>query len=293
MAFTLESSFALGPANTGLEADLRAQLRNGSDNTAVGTEISTGFSERGARGTYVWYYAAFPDNFRGYAEIYDDGDPTDILSVIPINPQEAEYLDARVSSISGAAPVGNRDVTIHVRDSVTLNPLSNVPVIIKTALGTLRERKNTDIDGDAEFSMDDGNYRYSVTALYGYQSVPDTAFVVDGDESITVNLIAFPVTPISAPDQVSVDDILIDEEGEPVVGATVKVQTMPLLQEVEDSALQGGTGKTYTANAEGRVSFPLVKGSRYVIKVPLWGVSMQITAPTDVDNTTIRALIPG
>lgn len=86
MAETLILGLNLGAARTGY-ADLRAQLLD-ETGASVGAAVSTGFVEVGD-GFYTWYYAAFPDDFRGSVKFYRDSVPATVLGSIPLNPGEA------------------------------------------------------------------------------------------------------------------------------------------------------------------------------------------------------------
>jgi hypothetical protein len=68
MAQTLNIPLALGSSKAGL--NLRAQLFDDAG-ANVGAPVTTGFSERGG-GSYVWHYAAFPDDFTGGVDFFDD-----------------------------------------------------------------------------------------------------------------------------------------------------------------------------------------------------------------------------
>ena len=95
MAYTLDFSLALGGTKTGLT--MAAQLVD-TDGNDSGSEITTGFSERG-NGFYLWHYASFPDGFRGGVEFYEDGTPDTILAFASINPEEAEYTDQQLTTL--------------------------------------------------------------------------------------------------------------------------------------------------------------------------------------------------
>lgn len=95
MAYTRLLTLNLGSGSTGLN-DLRAQLLDTAGAT-VGSEISTGFVELGG-GSYSWLYAAFPDGFRGSVKFYRSGSAASPLVAGAINPEEAEYTDAKTST---------------------------------------------------------------------------------------------------------------------------------------------------------------------------------------------------
>lgn len=96
MSYTLNFSLSLGPGKTGL-TDLRAQLVDSSGANS-GSAITTGFVEIGSQGFYLWNYASFADNFRGGVKFYSAAASSTILGFAAINPEEAEYTDAKVST---------------------------------------------------------------------------------------------------------------------------------------------------------------------------------------------------
>lgn len=103
MAYTLDFSLDLGPANTSL-ADLRAQLVDTAGSN-TGSAISTGFTEIGG-GKYLWHYTGFPDGHRGGVKFYRNAAPSVILAFSSINPEEAENTDAKTSTRSTLEAAG-------------------------------------------------------------------------------------------------------------------------------------------------------------------------------------------
>ena len=100
MAYTLDFSLDLGPANGGL-SDLRAQLVD-TTGTNSGAAISTGFVEI-AGGKYLWHHTGFPDGHRGGVKFYSNAAPAVILAFAAINPQEAENTDQKTSQVLDGA----------------------------------------------------------------------------------------------------------------------------------------------------------------------------------------------
>lgn len=89
MAYTISINIALGAGHAGLT--LKAQLFD-TTGAAVGSEVTTGFIEKGTRGNYLWTYAGFPDGFRGGVSFIDSADDS-ILAITSINPEEIELID--------------------------------------------------------------------------------------------------------------------------------------------------------------------------------------------------------
>jgi hypothetical protein len=95
MSYKLTATLAIGSENA-LD-DLRAQLID-EDGVDYGDEISTGFSSGGGD-FFLFTYDQYPDGFRGGVRIYNINDPTETLTVLSINPEEAENLDMKVSQM--------------------------------------------------------------------------------------------------------------------------------------------------------------------------------------------------
>ena len=92
MVFSLITGVPLSTSQTGLT--LAAQLID-TAGTNVGSSVSTGFYEIG-QGLYQWYYASYPDGFRG-SVVFKSG--STVVASVPINPQEAEYTDVKASTL--------------------------------------------------------------------------------------------------------------------------------------------------------------------------------------------------
>lgn len=110
MSYTLNFSLALGASKTGL-ADLRAQLVD-SAGANSGSAISTGFIEIGT-GNYLWSYGSFADGFRGGVKFYSNATPATILVFSAINPEEAENIDAKISTRSTTAQIESQLSGMH------------------------------------------------------------------------------------------------------------------------------------------------------------------------------------
>lgn len=129
MAYTLDISLALGSSQTGLV--LAAQLVD-TTGASVGGEVLTGFTEIG-NGNYLWHYIAFPDGHRGGVKFYESGVPGTILAFVAINPEEAENLDIKISSLTVTSfPAGAIPFTYTITDSVTTLPIEGVEVWFST-----------------------------------------------------------------------------------------------------------------------------------------------------------------
>lgn len=91
MAYTLSINIVLADTDTGLT--LSAQLVD-TAGANVGSAVTSGFVEF-ASGQYGWTYASFPDSFRGFVKFSSGGT---FKAAVAINPQDAEFLDQKVST---------------------------------------------------------------------------------------------------------------------------------------------------------------------------------------------------
>jgi hypothetical protein len=121
MPYTLSISVILGTSRVGYTLAAQLYDTSGAD---IGSEIQTGFVEIG-NGNYLWTYDSFPDDFRGGVKFYRTSDPSFILATTAFNPEEAEYLDMRVSEVGSGSGTGNIDISVGHSDldiNVTNNP---------------------------------------------------------------------------------------------------------------------------------------------------------------------------
>jgi len=135
-------------------ADLRAQLVD-TTGASVGAAVSTGFVEIGTNGMYLWYYAGIPDGHVGGVKFYSNAASTNILGFRSINPQEAEYNDAKTSTRATPAQVNTEadtallDVgltaTITGRIDATVSSRAT-PAQVATELGTYDAPTKAELD---------------------------------------------------------------------------------------------------------------------------------------------------
>lgn len=152
MTYTL--SFTLGLGTAGY-SDLRAQLFD-TAGTNSGSAISSGFAEIGS-GWYTWNYASIPNGFRGGVKFYRNSAPSTILACGAINPEDAEYLDTRVSGVLGTGN-GAIDFTYTLTNSVDGSPIENADIWITSdsAGSNLLASGQTDANGQITFFLDAG-----------------------------------------------------------------------------------------------------------------------------------------
>ncbi len=154
MAYTLDFAVAVGPAHTGI-VDFRAQLVD-TGGVNVGAAVATGFTEIGS-GFYLWHYASIPDGHRGGVKFYQNATPATILAFTSINPEEAEYSDAKTSTRLAPTVAGNTlDVSATGEAGLDFNnigqagvptTLSNITVpIVTTAQNLLAAERDAIAD---------------------------------------------------------------------------------------------------------------------------------------------------
>jgi hypothetical protein len=284
MAFRLRFPISL-PATYAGEA-LRARFFDDAGAPIQGLPGSSGapdhtlaatFLERG-NGYWVWTYGSIPDGIGCGVEFLDEAD--NVVGVSVIN--EAE--------LTGGATGGAFAVTATITDAVSADPVLGALVTLKTALGTIIDRRYTDADGmTSPWAIDAGNYLVSINPSAGHNSLSDQPITVAADGNFDFEVDPFTTTPPASAAVCSVEDVLIDGSGAPVADYTVSAQPSPLPQWT-DAALVGGEDRTDNTDADGIFTLQLVRGKSYHFKLPLWGVSKVLVVP-DAANSTLRAML--
>ena len=114
MAYTLDLAISLGSSKTGLTLNAQIVDTSGVD---VGSAITTGFTEVGT-GTYLLHYTAVPDSHRGGIKFYESGAPGTVLAFGAINPEEAEYVDQKLSTTESNVRGADSDDLKNISDEV-------------------------------------------------------------------------------------------------------------------------------------------------------------------------------
>jgi hypothetical protein len=176
-------------------------------------------------------------------------------------------IDNRLSLTHGAGlwgasgGAGANTVSILVRDSVSHIPIPGAVVTLKTALGTVYDQKRTDSNGLAAFTADNGDFLISVSPVVAYTGVTDQALTVNGDESVTINLVLRPITAPPIPGLCTVSGY-IQNNGEPLIGATVEA-FLKGPNNVAEEALQSNQKNTDTTDSEGYAKLFLIQYSQF------------------------------
>jgi hypothetical protein len=206
-----------GPTKTGLKPTISARGYHG-DGT-VATPVYTGAAdeiEHEGFGAYRCRFA-FPGGFiDGYIEwTPGDGSRTLIDEVnIPVAAAEV--------TLTG---VGANEVTVTVVDDDTPpNPLQDISVTVLDASGTtVRGWFTTNSDGQIVFMLDNGDYKVNIRAGSGYVPLAQQDLTVNGVEDIEYVLERQASDPPPGPGLCDVEFFVVDDDGEPVVDASIRV----------------------------------------------------------------------
>lgn len=95
--YTLDFAIPVGPAKAGMAELLRGQLVD-SNGVDVGDPISSGFVDTGS-GYYLLHCTTVPDSHRGGIKFYFTDNPTEIVALSSINPEEGENTDDKISTV--------------------------------------------------------------------------------------------------------------------------------------------------------------------------------------------------
>lgn len=186
MAYPLSFNLALGAGNAGLT--LEAVIVN-TEGVAVSAPVSGGFVEIGV-GNYLWT-GSLPTGHRG-GVIFRVSPSGSVKAFSAVNPEEAEYLDQKVSTISSASSMGSGDarVTIILQDTEG-NRLPNLRVTVFNYQQTypLTARQTTDTSGRVFANLEAGTTCWIVVGSdQNYETLTPQAVEVTGDETVTLTL---------------------------------------------------------------------------------------------------------
>lgn len=127
-------------------------------NVNQGSIIYSGFNNLGG-GQFLWDYSSFPDNFRGAVKIYPSGTPSGTpLGGFSINPQEAEWLDTRISDLT-VSNHGDFQLEVDVIDQFS-DPVGSANIGIYPSGGgnLISILTSNSATGKAYFNLDAASY---------------------------------------------------------------------------------------------------------------------------------------
>jgi len=145
MSYTICNVYSL--PSTYASSSLRAQLYD-SGNSAVGSEISTGFYKRTGSTTIFAHALTVPDSHVGWCDVYVDGASSVIIACIPINPQEVENANVKTST-RGTSTLTTSDIDARLAayDAPTKAELDSAvaPLATQTSVDTLAGYVDTEV----------------------------------------------------------------------------------------------------------------------------------------------------
>ncbi len=198
MSYELLTSVSLGSSNAGKTLAISLFDKNDS---LVASGITSHIHEIG-NGNYSFDYSSFPDGFRGYGVVCQSGQypgGNNVLSTFALNPQEGEFIDVKISSISSTTQ-GTYKVTVTTIDqNSNILPYSTIELYPSGAGSIITKTQTNMSTGSTLFNLNAGDYKiYSYSPTVAVFSNP-TYFNVSTDSSFNVTGTTFspdqPVDP--------------------------------------------------------------------------------------------------
>lgn len=242
---------------SGLSGQTTATAHKRND-AATGTVSTVAVVEQAAAGLY-WVTLTYADAgtrpLGDWAIVLGSGLGTTLVTLVST---ETLYT---LSGVDSSAITGGNAVTITVEDDADDEPIEAAKVRVYRSGQT--ETKLTDGDGEALFGLDTATWSYAITAD-GYGSATGT-LVVDGDETLTVQLTLTAVVAPDDPALATLSVLCVDEFGAPEPDVTIhaKISRIP----------DGGTGYAYdgtvqdaVSDGDGVASLTVIRLATYLIK---------------------------
>ena len=155
---------------------------------------------------------------------------------------------------------GARSVSI----TVLLDGVAQQSALVRLTKGAEEYLATTDEDGLAEFSVNDGTWRVSIT-LSGTRFTP-VDLVVDGNEEVSYSLTANSAIAASDPDKITGHWLCLSQAGTPESGVQITLTAMSLPANSTGLILDSAS-RSVTTGADGIASFTnLIPGVRYKVK---------------------------
>lgn len=183
----------------------------------------------------------------------------------------------------GGSLSGANTVTITVDDGI--NPLESARV--RVTKGAQTEIRQTNGDGQVEFSLDDGTWTVAIT-LTGY-TFTATLLAVSGDETATYSMTALALAPAETP---AIRNYLIVRSlttKAPIEGALVRLQQKTAPSSA-GNAVAGGE-VTASSNASGEAWFYVLPGETYTATLPDGGKQIITVESTAVDGDPLDSIL--
>lgn len=173
---------------------------------------------------------------------------------------DAQWTAKALENVPGGSGTGARLVSI----TVLLGGVEQQSATVRLTKGAESYLATTDEDGLAEFSVDDGTWRVSIT-LSGTHFTP-VDLVVNGNEEVSYSLTANSVISASDPDKITGYWLCLSQAGTPESGVTVTLTAMSLPPNSTGLILDSAS-RSVTTGADGIASFVnIIPGVRYKVK---------------------------
>lgn len=282
MSYELTTSVQLGPNYA--SSNLAATLINVSGEIISSQSgINSYFYNKGG-GFYQWTYSSFPSDFRGSILIHESGiqpTGTNILTMFALNPQDYEYVDAKISSISSIAVGAYQIIGVTKDQSGGLLGGSTVE-IYPSGNGAILEKSVSNMStARSVFNLDSGDYRaYVYNPTVAYWNNP-FYFTVSSDTTMDFTGTTLSVQPPSSAsairiygyvydlglDQLDGVEMILLPSGLPAVVNNVVISERPIV------GISDSTGYVYTDVINNGSGLPLR------VKVPKAHIDVYFIAP--------------
>ncbi len=285
MGYRLVSYLQLGVQNSGTIP--AAQLVN-PDGTDYGSIVYSGFIEVGTS-QFIWDYNNYPNDFWGAVKIYPSGSESGSpLTGFSINPQEAEWLDTRVSQTTTGN--GSNEVIVTSVDQLD-DPIGGTRVEIypsgqSNIIGLGTTNGST---GRVSFNLDDGTYEFRLIK-HGVASWELYYDVVDGDEDFEIQGNRFVIGGDGSGDTVRLYTFINSLGLEPQAGVSMIVSPSGAI-DYQNTSLILKQPVTANSDSSGYVYMDVPDDTVPLrVKVPLAGFDKYFILPSGVSSLNVASL---
>ena len=172
----------------------------------------------------------------------------------------AQWTAKALENVVSASGSGARSVSI----TVLLDEIAQQSALVRLVKGAEKYLATTDEDGLAEFSVNDGTWRVSIT-LANTQFTP-VDLVVNANVSQSYSLTALPALEASDPNKITGYWLCLSQAGTPESGVQITLTAMSLPPNSTGLILDSAS-RSATTGADGIASFTnLIPGVRYKVK---------------------------
>ena len=173
---------------------------------------------------------------------------------------DAQWTTKALENAASSSGSGARSVSI----TVLLDEIAQQSALVRLVKGAEKYLATTDEDGLAEFSVNDGTWRVSIT-LANTQFTP-VDLVVNANVSQSYSLTALPALEASDPNKITGYWLCLSQAGTPESGVQITLTAMSLPANSTGLILDSAS-RSVTTGADGIASFTnLIPGVRYKVK---------------------------